>query len=96
MDQFCDFEWVSLGSGVRQIGCDFPKGKVKFTGDYTKHQCGLEIRDLNAKDRGIWMCEVEKYYTGFSRRYAKVIIESFSYNSRRIFQFDCKLDWNFT
>ena len=79
MDQFCDFEWVSLGSGVRQIGCDFPKGKVKFTGDYTKHQCGLEIRDLNAKDRGIWMCEVEKYYTGFSRRYAKVAAESFPY-----------------
>jgi len=71
MDQFCDFEWVSSGSGIRQIGCDFPKGKVKFTGDYTKHQCGLLIRDLNAKDRGIWMCEVEKYYTGFSRRYGE-------------------------
>ena len=61
------------GSGIRQIGCDFPKGKVKFTGDYTKHQCGLLIRDLNAKDRGIWMCEVEKYYTGFSRRYVNYL-----------------------
>lgn len=68
MDHFCDFEWVSPGSGVEQIGCDFPQGKVRFEGDYSKHECGLHIRDLNAKDRGIWMCEVEKYYTGFSRR----------------------------
>ena len=68
MDHFCDFEWVSLGSGVQQIGCDFPQGKVEFIGDYEKHQCGLRIHDLNAKDRGIWMCEMEKYYSGFSRR----------------------------
>ena len=66
-------EVLASGSGIRQIGCDFPKGKVKFTGDYTKHQCGLLIRDLNAKDRGIWMCEVEKYYTGFSRRYVNYL-----------------------
>jgi hypothetical protein len=68
MDQYCDFEWVSRGSGVEQIGCDFPKGKVDFIGDYGKHECGLRVHHLDAKDRGIWQCEVEKYYMGFSRR----------------------------
>lgn len=69
MDQFCDFEWQTYG--VEKIGCDFPAGKVELIGDYDKHQCGLRIHNLDMKDRGIWMCEVEKYYLGFSRRYGE-------------------------
>ena len=68
MDRFCDFEWVSAGYGVQQIGCDFPEGKLEFIGDYDNRECGLRIHNLTVKDRGPWMCEVEKYYTGFSRR----------------------------
>ena len=74
MDQFCDFEWVSSRSGVQMIGCDFPEGKVEFKGDYGSHECGLLIHDLGAKDRGTWMCEVEKYYSGFSRRYVLMLL----------------------
>jgi hypothetical protein len=77
MDQYCDFEWVSRGSGVEQIGCDFPKGKVDFIGDYGKHECGLRVHHLDAKDRGIWQCEVEKYYMGFSRRSVLTIYITF-------------------
>ena len=70
MDKFCDFEW-SPAYGVHKIGCDFPQGKVELFGDYHKHQCGIRVYDLDSRDRGTWMCEVEKYYTGFSRRYGE-------------------------
>ena len=70
MDKFCDYEWTPA-YGVHQIGCDFPDGKVEFIGDYNKHQCGVRIHGLDARDRGTWMCEVEKYYVGFSRRYGE-------------------------
>ena len=70
MDKFCDFEW-SPAYGVHKIGCDFPQGKVELFGDYHQHQCGIRVYDLDSRDRGTWMCEVEKYYTGFSRRYGE-------------------------
>ncbi len=66
-DNYCDFEW-SPSSGVEETACNFPAGKVELLGDYDKFQCGLRISGLDARDRGNWLCEVEKYYTGFSRR----------------------------
>ena len=77
LDQYCDFEWVGWhggdntdGSnpGVSRIACDFPAGKVEFFGSYDRHECGLRVHHLSARDRGYWYCEVEKYYLGYSRR----------------------------
>ena len=63
---------MTSSGGVDEIGCDFEPGKVERIGDYDKHQCGVRIHDLERSDRGIWMCEVEKYYAGFSRRYGEM------------------------
>ena len=67
-DRYCDFEWISNYRSVIADSCDFPHGKVELIGDYEKFQCGIRISDLAFEDRGLWICEVEKYYTGFSRR----------------------------
>lgn len=74
-DQYCDYEWTSNSEGVVQTkdalvqtSCDFPPGKIKLLGDYKRFQCGIQIANLTVKDRGLWLCEIEKYYTGFSRR----------------------------
>ena len=42
--------------------------QVELIGDYEGFQCGIKIKDLDVEDRGMWLCEVEKHYTGFSRR----------------------------
>ena len=42
--------------------------KVERIGDYEQFECGLRVHNLEVGDRGLWLCEVEKYYTGFSRR----------------------------
>lgn len=71
-DKYCDFEWESYSDGVVTTSCDFPPGKVELLGDYDQFQCGIRIHDLDTKDRGLWLCEVEKYYSGFSRRYGEL------------------------
>ena len=69
-DQFCDLEWVSNGAGVAKAGCgDFSDGKIVFSGDYGgANECAVDVTGVSLGDRGLWMCEVEKYYLGFSRR----------------------------
>ena len=42
--------------------------KVERIGAYDQFECGLRVHNLEVGDRGLWLCEVEKYYTGFSRR----------------------------
>lgn len=68
--RYCDFEWVSGDSGVKRLACSYSTKRVALTGDYEQFQCGLNIANVNVRDRGLWQCEVEKYYPGFSRRYA--------------------------
>ena len=48
--------------------CDLSTFKVERIGDYDQFECGLRVHNLEVGDRGLWLCEVEKYYTGFSRR----------------------------
>ena len=67
-DRYCDFEWISPSSGVNAISCDFDEAKVELIGDYDNFECGIRVHHLEVKDRGIWHCEIEKYYFGFSRR----------------------------
>jgi len=67
-DRFCDYEWLSSSRGAQEIGCDFPDKKVELIGDYNSFECGIRVYNLGVKDRGVWQCEVEKYYLGFSRR----------------------------
>ena len=40
-------------------------------GDYGRHECGLEVV-LAPHHRGVWVCEMERYHAGFSRRYGEI------------------------
>ena len=39
----------------------------RLAGNYSRHECGL-IFELNPQHRGVWICELEKYHTGFNKR----------------------------
>ena len=65
-DRYCDYEWIN--GGVRETGCDFPGEKIEYIGNYHNFECGIVIRNADVADRGLWQCEIEKYYLGFSRR----------------------------
>ena len=59
---------------MEKTSCDFPPGKVELIGNYDNNECGIRIQELEFTDRGLWLCEIEKYYTGFSRRYKAAIL----------------------
>lgn len=40
-------------------------------GEYGRHECGLEVV-LAPHHRGVWVCEMERYHAGFSRRYGEI------------------------
>lgn len=70
MAQFCEWEWKSSEEGTVVTGCTMHG--VEMVGNYSQHQCGIRIAKLRPKDRGVWLCEIEKYHAGFSRRYGEV------------------------
>ena len=64
--QWCEWEWV--GGAVEAGGCTMA---VSRAGDYSQHQCGLSFTAA-AQHSGVWVCELERYHTGFSRRYGEL------------------------
>ena len=44
---------------------------VSRAGDYGQHQCGLTFT-AGPHHSGVWVCELERYHSGFSRRYGEV------------------------
>ena len=62
------FKSIGPSSGVEAIACQFPDNKVELIGNYDNFECGIRVRHLDVRDRGVWQCEIEKYYFGFSRR----------------------------
>ena len=44
---------------------------VRRAGDYSQHQCGLSFTAA-AHHSGVWVCELERYHSGFSRRYGEL------------------------
>lgn len=36
-----------------------------------RHECGVEFL-ATAKHAGVWICELERYHAGFSRRYGEI------------------------
>ena len=63
---WCEWEWV--GGTVKTGGCTIT---VSRAGDYSQHQCGLSFRAA-AHHSGVWVCELERYHRGFSRRYGEL------------------------
>ena len=64
--QWCEWEWVA--GGVEAGGCTM---SVRRAGDYSQHQCGLSFTAA-AHHSGVWVCELERYHSGFSRRYGEL------------------------
>ena len=62
MSQYCEWEWSGM---VSMGGCSMEK--VQREGNYTKHQCGISFI-VTPGHRGVWICELEKYHLGFTRR----------------------------
>ena len=54
-----------LSEGVHELGCTV--AGARLAGNYSRRECGLEFR-AEARHRGLWLCELEKYHLGFSRR----------------------------
>ena len=79
-DRYCDYEWISGSRGVEKTSCDFPAGKVELIGNYENNECGIRIKEVEFSDRGLWLCEIEKYYTGFSRRCVAYVYIFFPFN----------------
>jgi len=70
MDSYCEWEWISSSVGVENTGCNMVD--VEFIGDYNLHQCGLRLI-AETTHEGEWLCEIEKYHPGFTRRYGEVL-----------------------
>ncbi|XP_023336770.1 uncharacterized protein LOC111707838 isoform X2 [Eurytemora carolleeae] len=70
MDEYCEWEWISESEGVKLTGCNMVD--VDLIGEYNLHQCGVRVM-VDAEHEGEWLCEIEKYHPGFSRRYGEVL-----------------------
>ena len=38
--------------------------RIKYIGDYEKHECKIELIDVSSDDYGVWTCEMESYVLG--------------------------------
>ena len=43
------------------------KNRVKYVGNYTDHECKIELSDVSEADKGGWICEMESYVFGSAR-----------------------------
>jgi len=70
MAQYCEWEWMGAAQGKVVTGCTMQG--VELVGNFSEHECGIRIGKLRPRDRGVWLCEIEKYHAGFGRRYGEV------------------------
>merc|ERR1719184_180243 len=53
----CLMEWKRAKGGVAVQSCDSSLvGRISISGDYSSHQCGLSISDIQLEDAGTWEC----------------------------------------
>ena len=43
--------------------------RVKYVGNYTAHECEIEVSNVSSDDSGVWSCDVESYILGANRGY---------------------------
>ena len=43
--------------------------RVKYVGNYTAHECEIEVSNVSSDDSGVWHCDVESYVFGTTRGY---------------------------
>ena len=38
--------------------------RVKYVGNYTSHECDIEVSNVTSEDSGLWTCNVQSYVIG--------------------------------
>lgn len=63
--EVCEYEWKKSHDAVLKQRCSARiDSRIKFMGEYNKHECSIEIEDANLEDAGGWQCEMEAYMWG--------------------------------
>ena len=63
----CKFEWKRWHSAVRKQSCYRKlRNRMNYIGNYDKHECKVELSNVDVSDSGNWTCQVEGY--GFFTR----------------------------
>ena len=43
--------------------------RVKYVGNFTAHECEIEVSNVSSDDSGVWSCDVESYVLGATSGY---------------------------
>ena len=66
--RLCEYEWKRSASAVKKQDCAGDlKSRVKFIGDYEKHECAIQLENVTKEDEGVWQCDIESYVWGGSK-----------------------------
>ena len=49
--------------------CQRIDSRVKYVGNYTAHECKIELSNVSSDDSGVWSCDVESYVLGATSGY---------------------------
>ena len=64
-NNICKFEWKRRYGEVRKQECDsMYTHRVKFVGEYSRHECTIHLTNVSLSDEGEWICELESYVWG--------------------------------
>jgi len=67
--QLCQFEWKRSSNAVLMQTCMGIHSRVKYVGNYTAHECEIEVSNVSSDDSGVWSCDVESYVLGATSGY---------------------------
>ena len=65
--EICMFEWKRAHDAVKMQDCGTYINRMKFIGNYNKHECKIKIRGVTKMDQGKWTCQLESYVWGPAR-----------------------------
>ena len=54
-DQLCEFEWKRAHWDVKKGSCKELTGRVKYVGNYERHECKMELSNVTQDDHGTWI-----------------------------------------
>ena len=65
---------------------DSLRDRISISGDYSSHECGITVTQLQVEDAGTWECEVRTtflflLFQRFSERFQDRIMRTVNYNS---------------
>ena len=67
--QLCQFVWKRTSDAVEMQTCVGINSCVKYVGNFTAHECEIEVSNVSSDDSGVWSCDVESYVLGATSGY---------------------------